>query len=286
MTYTIPAHGKLNLTLDIVAKRPDGYHDLEMVMQSVALHDVIHLTCGTGTGEIALSCDDERLPCNEKNIAYKAAAVFFADTAIPCDGVDIHIEKRIPMEAGMAGGSADGAAVLRGLCAHYAPDLSLETLETMGAKVGSDVAFCVREGTALAQGRGERLATLPPMPACHLLICKPEFGLSTPALFGRVRLEKLTVRPDTTAMIQALEQQNLPHIAQHLGNVFEQVLSPEEGAEIFAIKATMAVHGALGVLMTGSGPTVFGIFKEETALKEGKTALEGNGRQIFITTPV
>lgn len=286
MTYTIPAHGKLNLTLDIVAKRPDGYHDLDMVMQSVALHDVVTIICGTGTGDIGLTCDDDRLPCNEKNIAHKAAVAFFKEMAISCDGVEIHIEKRIPMEAGMAGGSADGAAVLRGLCAHYAPELPLETLEAIGALVGSDVPFCVREGTALAQGRGEMLATLVPMPPCHLLICKPAFGLATPALFGRVAVETLSPRPNTTAMIQALEQQSLPQIAQSLCNVFEQVLSLEEGSEIFAIQQTMKAYGAMGALMTGSGPTVFGIFEDETVLQQAQTALNGNGRQMFATTPV
>lgn len=282
----INAYGKLNLTLDITAKRPDGYHDMEMVMQSVALHDVVTVHCGTGTGSIHLTCSDDALPTNEKNIAYRAAQIFFRETAIPCDGVAIHVEKRIPMEAGMAGGSADGAAVLRGLRDHYAPEMPLETLEAMGALVGSDVPFCVRQGTALAQGRGEILTTLPPMPPCHLLICKPSFGLSTPALFGRIQVDTLSPRPDTAAMVDALKTQDVGAIAKSLCNVFEQVLSPEEAGEITAIKETMVAHGALGALMTGSGPTVFGIFDDETAMKSAKQALVGNQRTLFATTPV
>lgn len=282
----INAYGKLNLTLDIIAKRPDGYHDLEMVMQSVTLHDVVTLHCGTGSGAIVLTCDEARLPCNEKNIAYRAAACFFQETAIPCDGIAIHIAKRIPMEAGMAGGSADGGAVLRGLRDHYAPDMPTETLETIGALVGSDVPFCVRQGTALAQGRGEILTTLPPMPPCHLLICKPYFGLSTPALFGRVRVTALSPRPDTQAMMDALDAQNIHAIASELCNVFEQVLSPEEAEEISTIQDIMMEHGATGALMTGSGPTVFGIFSTEDALETAKTALDANRRTLFSTMPV
>lgn len=286
MTYTLEAYGKLNLSLDIIGKRDDGYHDLEMVMQSVQLCDEVTLRCGTGEGGIALTCDDGRLPCDEKNIAYRAAERFFSETGIPCDGVAIHIEKRIPMEAGMAGGSADGAAVLRGLHQHYAPTMPMETLEAMGALVGSDVPFCVRQGTALVQGRGEILATLPSMPPCHLLICKPEFGLSTPALFGRVRVESLYPRPDIYGVMDGLKSKNLTQIAKNLGNVFEQVLTLDEAVEVFAIEEIMLANGALGALMTGSGPTVFGIFEAEATMEKAKSVLQDHNRFLCSTKPV
>ncbi len=286
MTYTIPAYAKLNLTLDILRRRDDGYHDLDMVMQTVSLHDTVTLTCGTGTGDIVVHSDCGTLPNDARNIAYRAADCFFQQTQILCDGVDIHIAKRIPMEAGMAGGSADGAAVLRGLRTHYAPQMSMETLAEIGALVGSDVPFCVHGGTMLAQGRGEILSPLPSLPHCHICVCKPGFGLSTPALFGRVKPETFAENPSGLAMEQGLKTGDLRLISQEMTNAFETLLAPEEALEIFAIQKTMAQAGALGAMMTGSGPTVFGLFVTQTQAQQAQSLLKNGTRFVCLTTPV
>ncbi|MEG1594502.1 MAG: 4-(cytidine 5'-diphospho)-2-C-methyl-D-erythritol kinase, partial [Oscillibacter sp.] len=231
------APAKLNLTLDILRRRADGYHDLEMVMQSVSLCDRVTLLCGIGGGDIVVHTDRADLPGGSKNLAWQAAQAFYEATGLP-------------NEAGLAGGSADAAAVLRILQALLYPALPDAELERIAAGVGSDVPFCVRGGTALAEGRGEILTTLPPLPACCILLCKPDFGISTPALFRRVQAEKLRDRPDLAAMRGALSEGNLPAVANRLRNVFEDVLSGDE-KEIFTIKEQLLQAGALNACMTG-----------------------------------
>ena len=238
-SMTLPAYAKLNLTLDILRKRPDGYHDLRMVMQSIALHDTVTVRTETGDGDITVRTDREDLPGGPGNIAWKAARAFYDAVGMENGGTEILLEKRIPMQAGMAGGSADGAAVLQALRSLYAPEMPRQELERIGLQVGSDVPFCVRGGTALAEGRGEVLTDLPPLPACAIVVCKPEFGLSTPALFGRVQVEKLSRRPDHDAMKRALTAGNLGAVAQQMGNVFEEVLTAEESREIAYLKDVM-----------------------------------------------
>ena len=284
-TETRKAHAKLNLTLDILRRRPDGYHDLRMVMQSVSLHDTVTVTETAGP-DIAVTCDQGDLPAGPGNIAWKAADRFFRDMDLPPRGLDIALEKHIPAQAGMAGGSADGAAVLRILRDWYAPDLPDAKLASIGAAVGSDVPFCVLGGTALAEGRGEILTPLPSLPECTILICKPDFGLSTPALFGRVRVPELKDRPDHAAMEQALIAGDLVAVARQLVNVFEEVLTAEEAREIRAIQETLRAHGALGAVMTGSGPTVFGLFSERHRAEEAAAALKRPDRQVFTVQPV
>ncbi|MBP3486534.1 MAG: 4-(cytidine 5'-diphospho)-2-C-methyl-D-erythritol kinase, partial [Oscillospiraceae bacterium] len=177
-------------------------------------------------------------------------------------------------------------AVLRVLRRLYAPELPMTELEDMAAEVGSDVPFCVRGGTVLAEGRGERLYDLPPLPACWLALCKPSFGLSTPALFGRVRVPELKYRPDHNAMEQALAAGDLPSVARQLANVFEEVLTAEEGREIRTIEETLLTHGALGAVMTGSGPTVLGLFSQQTQAEAAAEALRRPDRQVFVARPV
>ena len=269
-SMTLPAYAKLNLTLDILRKRPDGYHDLRMVMQSIALHDTVTVHTETGDGDIA----------------WKAARAFYDAVGMENGGTEILLEKRIPMQAGMAGGSADGAAVLQALRSLYAPEMSRQELERIGLQVGSDVPFCVRGGTALAEGRGEVLTDLPPLPACAIVVCKPEFGLSTPALFGRVRVEKLGRRPDHDAMKQALAAGNLGAVARQMGNVFEEVLTAEESREIAYLKDVMLRCGALNAVMTGSGPTVFGLFAQKEQAERAAQTLRSRYAQLFLTTPV
>lgn len=279
------APAKVNLTLDILRRREDGYHDLRMVMQTLSLGDVVTVRAETGGEDIVVHAGREDLPSGPDNIAWKAAAEFFRATGLPNRGVEITIEKNIPAAAGMAGGSADGAAVLRALRDMLAPELPGKTLEEIGAHVGSDVPFCVRGGTVLAEGRGERLTDLPSMPDCWIAVCKPEFGLSTPALFGRVRVDALRQRPDHPAMEMALAEGNLTAVANGLCNVFCEVLTEEEGREIGHIRDVMLENGALNAVMTGSGPTVFGLFGTEVAANAAAEVLRREYRQVFVARP-
>lgn len=282
---TLKAPAKINLTLDILRRRPDGYHDLRMVMQTVSLYDLVTVRAETGTGDIVVHAGSSELPDGPENLAWKAAGAFLNGTGAECGGLEIWIEKRIPVRAGLAGGSADGAAVLKALRQLYAPGLSEERLEEIGAAVGSDVPFCIRGGTALAEGRGERLTTLPPLPECRIVLCKPDFGLSTPELFHRVRVEELPFHPDTEGMRCALAAGDLCHVAKLTANVFEFVLA-EEKAEIVSIETALRETGALAAAMTGSGPTVFGIFNDAEKAALSAEALGRRYVQTYLTQPV
>jgi len=282
MEETAPA--KLNLALDILRRRPDGYHDLRMVMQSVSLCDTI--TVWEADAGFWMEADGITLPKGKKTMEERAAEAFFAGIGCPMPGLRLHLEKRIPAYAGMGGGSADVAALLRALRKRYAPELSDAALEKIGLTVGSDVPFCIRGGTALAEGRGEQLTALPPLPDCRILICKPEFDLPTPDLFRRVRVEALKKHPDLDAMAAALEKGELSAVAGELGNVFEEVLAPEERQEIQSIKDVMLRGGALNAAMTGSGPTVFGIFEEAASAKQAEDVLKGQYIQVFQARPL
>ena len=276
-SVTLPAHAKLNLTLDILRRRPDGYHDLQMVMQSVSLHDDVTVTLTEGDG-VVCRCGD--IPGDESNLAVKAARAFFAETGVPARGLDIDIVKRIPAQAGMAGGSTDGAAVLRALRTLLLPTLEGAELERIGALVGSDVPYCVRGGTALAVGRGEVLTTLPKAPAFHVVLCKPDFAVSTPMLFSRVRVDALRNRPDTAGMLAALRSGDAAGVLTRVRNVFEDVL-PEDCAEVFAIKARFKALGAEAAAMTGSGPTVFALFRDKGAAEAAYSELARDYRQTY-----
>ena len=273
MICTEPACAKLNLTLDILGKRPDGYHEMRMVMQSIDLADRVTVSTCPGK-EIAVTTDLPYLPKGDGNIAAKAALRFFSSVGMEPEGLAIDIQKNVPVCAGMAGGSRDGAAVLRVLRRLYMPDMTEEQLEEIGALVGSDVPYCVRGGTVLAEGRGERLTDLPPLPPCWLVVCKPSCSVSTPELFAQVRLRKLRCHPDTAGMLNALERQDLEGIARRLYNVFEDVL-PRRYAEVFVIKNELLELGAMAASMTGSGPTVFGIFQDQGTAAQAAEALSG-----------
>ena len=282
ITLTAPA--KLNLTLDILRRREDGYHDLCMVMQSVDLADTVKLEKNFSE---AITCESNwsHIPCDESNLAVKAAKAFFAYTGMACSGLHITLLKKVPSGAGMAGGSTDAAAVLRGLRELYVPELSRDELEIIGAQVGSDVPYCVRGGTALAQGRGEILKDISSSLRCFYVICKPDFSVSTPMLFGRVRVDELKDRPDTEAMLQALAAGDTRKTAVLLKNVFEEVL-PEEFSEVFAIKEALLSCGALGAAMTGSGPTVFGVFEERAKAESAFAALKERYEETYLAEPV
>ena len=275
---TLPAYAKLNLTLDILRRREDGYHDLQMVMQTVSLHDDVSVTLTDGDG-IACRCGE--IPGDESNLAVRAARAFFAGTGVEPCGLDIDIAKRIPAQAGMAGGSADAAATLRALRDLLKPEIPDSELERIAAGVGSDVPYCVRGGTALAEGRGERLTTLRDAPRFYVVLCKPDFAISTPMLFSRVRVSELRDRPDTAGMLDAIRRGDAGGVLRRVKNVFETVL-PQEYAGVFEIKERLLRLGAEAAAMTGSGPTVFGLYRGEAAAKAAYEALKADYEQTFL----
>ena len=259
-TFRREAPAKINLALDILGKRPDGYHALCSVMQTVSLCDTVELAEG-GEG-FTLSMAGFTPPEGRKTLEQRAAEAFFARLGRAMPPLTVAITKRTPAYAGLGGGSADVAALLRILRDRYAPEMEDTTLESIGAEVGSDMPFCLRGGTALAAGRGEILTDLPPLPDCWIVLCKPPFPIPTPMLFARADSVAIRHRPDIPGMRRALENGDLEGVAGRLGNVFEEVLPPECGA-VFAIRDALLAAGALGAGMSGSGPTVFGIFREE-----------------------
>lgn len=277
------ALAKLNLSLDVTARREDGYHDMLMVMQTVSLCDDVRLRLRSD-GVITVATDLRYLPCDERNIAWKAATAFFAATDRKNLGVDITIKKHIPVCAGMGGGSADGAAVLRGLNTAVGAPMNAMQLEELAATVGSDIPFCIRGGTALAEGRGEILTALPPLPDCHIVICKPRFSVSTPVLFAELDKNELRTHPDTPGMLDALQKGELTGVCRRLGNVFEDVL-PTSRDDVDEVKRILTEHGALGCLMTGTGSAVYGIFDSTVKAFEAKARLLRRYREVFMAVP-
>ena len=280
---TLTAPAKVNLALDILDTRPDGYHDMKMVMQTISLCDTVSVE-ETAAG-FELRTDGDFIPAGKKTLEQRAAEAFFEAAGLPMPGLRVKLEKVTPAYAGLGGGSADVAALLRILRDNYAPEMSTEELERIGFTVGSDMPFCVRGGTALAEGRGEVLTDLPPLPDCWFVLCKPDFGIPTPSLFALVDGGELTCRPDIGGMGLALESGDLAGVAARLGNVFEEVL-PEEYHEVFTIKNRLMELGALNAAMSGSGPTVFGIFSEQETAKRAAEVLKETYQQTYLAVPV
>ena len=278
------AFAKLNLTLDVLGKREDGYHDLQSVMQTISLRDDVEIDLGTGT-EWTLSCTNEAIPCDERNLAWKAAKVFFDATGKDPDGLAIRITKRIPMEAGLGGGSADAAAVLRALNRHYDHPFSILALAELGAKVGSDVPFCVLCGTAMVEGRGEVLRKLPDMPDCVFVVCKPEFSSSTPELYKKLDASAIAKRPDNRAMESALLSGDLGKVAENLCNVFDPLVTADH-LELNYIKSIFNSYGSVGQQMTGSGSAVFAILPNFEYAAVVCNMLKDNYPQVYIAKPV
>lgn len=281
-TFRREAPAKINLALDILGKRPDGYHALCGVMQTVSLCDSVELAEG-GEG-FTLSMAGFTPPEGRKTLEQRAAEAFFARLGRAMPPLTVAITKRTPAYAGLGGGSADVAALLRLLRDRYAPDMEDAALESIGAEVGSDMPFCLRGGTALAEGRGEILTDLPPLPDCWIVLCKPPFPIPTPMLFARADSVAIQRRPDIPGMRKALENGDLEGVAGRLGNVFEEVLPPECGA-VFAIRDALLAAGALGAGMSGSGPTVFGIFREEGMAREAQKKILLQG-ESYMAKPV
>ena len=281
----IQAFAKLNLTLDILGKREDGYHDLRMVMQSITLADTLTLEENQGEG-LRVSANLRFLPTGEKNLAAAAALRFWEALGREPEDLDIRIEKRIPVCAGMAGGSSDAAAVLRALNQRAGEPFSPKELARLGERVGSDVPYCVLGGTALAEGRGEMLTPLAPLPRCWVVACKPDFPISTPELFAQADRVKLRRRPDTAGLVAALEAGDLGGVARRMYNVFEDVLPARLYTRVAEIKNDLIQCGALGANMSGSGPTAFGLFDRLEAAQEARACLAQRYRDTFLCETV
>lgn len=275
------ARAKINLGLDVLRKREDGYHEVRMIMQTIHLYDKITLSLTEKPG-IQIQTNLRYLPVNEDNLVYKAAKLLMDEFAVE-QGLNIRLEKHIPVAAGMAGGSSDAAAVLVGVNRMFELGLSKKDLMTRGVKIGADVPYCVMRGTALAEGIGEKLTPLARMPQCYILIAKPKISVSTKFVYGNLRANELTEHPDIDAQIVALKAGDLRALCRAMGNVLETVTIPAYPV-IGEIKKTMLECGALGSLMSGSGPTVFGIFEDKEKAERAFTVLKSGDetRQVYL----
>ena len=273
--------GKINLGLDVLGVRDDGYHEVRMVMQTVYLYDDVMITKSKEAG-ITLSSNLYFLPTDERNIAYKAAQLLMEEFGIT-EGISIRLQKRIPVSAGMAGGSSNAATVLFGVNRMFHLGLSTEQLMERAVTLGADVPYCVMRGTVLAEGIGEELTTLPPMPKCYILIAKPSFSVSTKWVYETLDATKDIVHPNIDAIMEGLQEENLQKIADNMGNVLEDV-TIEKYPVIEEIKSQMKKAGALNAMMSGSGPTVFGIFAKRVDAKKAQNFIyKGRlAKQLYI----
>ena len=285
--FKLRAYGKINLGLDVLRKREDGYHDVRMIMQTVGLYDQIDLFFRQASG-IQIETNLPYLPVNENNLVYKAAQMLMEEFQVT-NGVFIRLRKMIPVAAGMAGGSSDAAAVLVGINKMFHLGLSMEELMERGVKIGADVPYCIMRGTALSEGIGEKLTALPPMPQCQVLLAKPAISVSTKYVYENLCANSLKPQqhPDIDGMIEAIGEGNLLEVSKHLGNVLELVTARKYPV-IEEIKNVMRRHGALGALMSGSGPTVFGLFDNPKAASDAYEELRyGQSRelakQVYLT---
>ncbi|MED9902800.1 MAG: 4-(cytidine 5'-diphospho)-2-C-methyl-D-erythritol kinase [Lachnospiraceae bacterium] len=281
-TLEIKAYAKINLGLDVVRRLANGYHEVKMIMQTVGIYDTLTLQ-KTKPG-IKVTTDSGEVPADESNLVYKAARLL-TDTCQIKEGIAIHLEKRIPVAAGMAGGSTDAAAVLKGMNTLFSLGLSEEELKMLGVKLGADIPYCIMGGTALAEGIGERLEKLPPAPACFLLIAKPDINVSTKYVYENLKLSEIKKHPDIDGMKEAVKTGSLQGITSRMENVLESV-TEEKYPVIKKLKLYMEENGALKALMSGSGPTVFGIYEREEDALAAKEKLTGSGlaKQLFVTT--
>ncbi len=277
------AYGKINLGLDVLRKRADGYHDLKMIMQNVGVHDDIVIEKNGQTDRIRVETDTTVLNNEKGNLAYEAAALLFDEFQIH-EGVTIHITKRIPIAGGMAGGSADCAATLQGINQLFALGLSVEQLMERGVRLGADVPYCILGGTALAEGIGEKLTPLPAPPQAHIIIAKPPVSVSTAYVYGHIRPLEIVKRPDTEGMIRAIREGNLKKLSALLYNVMEDVTVPEYPV-IDEIKQTLLQEGALNAIMSGSGPTVFAVFDKPDLAQRAMETLKRTKmtQQLYLT---
>lgn len=279
-SLAVKSYAKINITLDVLRKRSDGYHDLKTVMQTVSLHDIV--TIAPKPSGISLGCNLSFLPTDESNLAYKAAAAFFNISGIS-GGADIFISKRIPVAAGLAGGSGNAAAVLKGLNKIYGEIFSSEKLREIGLMIGSDVPYCFEGGTMLAEGRGEILTPLPPMKETYFVLATPHLSVSTKRIFSKLNAESLSEHPDTEGVINALRTGNLNETAIRMYNVLETVM---RHPVIKKLKGQMIDLRAMGTVMSGSGPTVIGIFKNEESAKNAEKYFRKNSVTAYAVHSV
>jgi len=273
----VKAPAKINLTLDVLHKRPDGYHEVEMIMTTVDLSDRIGLE-NREDGVIQIISADRYVPDDHRNLAYQAAKLLKDTYSIP-KGVTILLEKKIPVAAGLAGGSSDAAATLKGLNQLWNLQLTVDQLAEHGAKIGSDVSFCVYGGTALATGRGEKIQALPSPPNCWIILAKPSLGVSTADVYGGLRVDTI-IHPNTRNMIRAIQEKDYELMCSSMGNALESVtlkLYPE----VLMLKEQMIKFGADAVLMSGSGPTVFGLVQHESRVNRIYNGLRGFCDEVY-----
>lgn len=275
------AKAKINLTLDITGRREDGYHELKMVMASVCLCDTIILTL-TDSPVFSAHNNLSYLPTDGRNLALSAARIFLERTGRADMGADIYLQKHIPVAAGLGGGSSDAAAVLGGLNGHFGDEVDFETLSRWALELGSDVPYCLMGGVALAEGRGEELTPLPPMPKCHVVLCRPPVAVSTRAAFKAISSLRIKGRPDLQGMLDALAQGSLGGVARRLYNVFEEPMALRI-KEIAAIHTSLIDGGALGACMSGTGATVYGLFDDGSKAERAYELLKKEYADTFLT---
>lgn len=280
---SLKALAKINLGLDVVRRREDGYHEVRMIMQTIQLYDRLDIKRTQEPG-IQIQTNLSFLPVNENNLIYKAAKLLMDEFSI-IDGVSVKLDKRIPVAAGMAGGSTDAAAMLIGVNRLFSLGLTKRELMERGVQIGADVPYCIMRGTALAEGIGEALSPLPPMVKCPVLIAKPSISVSTKFVYQNLKLDDTTIHPDIDRLIDDIKAKNLHDIAAHMGNVLETVTIPNYPV-IDEIKKHMLSNGAVGAMMSGSGPTVFGLFDDEDTAKKAYKAMRSShlARQVYLTS--
>ena len=280
---SLKALAKINLGLDVVRRREDGYHEVRMIMQTIYLYDRLDIKRTQEPG-IQIQTNLSFLPVNENNLIYKAAKLLMDEFSIT-DGISVKLDKRIPVAAGMAGGSTDAAAMLFGMNRLFSLGLTKRQLMERGVQIGADVPYCIMRGTALAEGIGEALSPLPPMVKCPVLIAKPSISVSTKFVYQNLKLDDTTIHPDIDRLIDDIKAKNLHDIAAHMGNVLETVTIPNYPV-IDEIKKHMLSNGAVGAMMSGSGPTVFGLFDDEDTAKKAYKAMRSShlARQVYLTS--
>ena len=282
-SISLKALAKINLGLDVVRRREDGYHEVRMIMQTIHLYDKLDIAKTKEPG-IAIKSNLSYVPTNESNLVYKAGKLLMDEFGIT-EGVSVDLNKRIPVAAGMAGGSTDAAAMLYGMNRMFELGLSQKELMERGVKIGADVPYCLMRGTALAEGIGEKLTQLPPMVKCPVLIAKPQISVSTKFVYENLKLTEETIHPDIDQLVTDIKEKDLAAIAGHMGNVLESVTIPAYPI-IADIKNKMMESGAVNSMMSGSGPTVFGLFDDEATAKKAYREMVASGlaKQVYLTS--